>query len=108
MNGDTMLARSGRYLLIGLWASRGELPFDPSYAVRNNLKLIGTQFAQPAHYHQAMMVASRYHREFPFSDVITHRFALDRASDALALVLSGMAAKIVMVPNASESFQLHC
>src|SRR5690606_14513471 len=44
--GLQLCARNGTYLLIGLWASQGEQPFDPSFVVQKSLRLIGTQYAQ--------------------------------------------------------------
>lgn len=96
--GLRLCGRNGRYLLIGLWASQGSVPFDPSYVVQNNLRLIGTQYAQAKHYYGAMAVVARHHHAFPFESVITHRCHLESAADALDLVVSGKAGKVVMVP----------
>lgn len=99
LEGLNLLGRNGRYLLVGLWASQGGVQMDPSYIVRNSLKVIGTQYASPEHYYKAMMIAARYHREFPLVEAITHRCGLPNADRALHLVESGQAVKVVMEPG---------
>jgi threonine dehydrogenase-like Zn-dependent dehydrogenase len=98
--GIRLCSRNGRYLLIGLWASQGEIEFDPSYVVQNNLRIIGSQYAQARHYHGAVSLVARHHQAFPFTGVVTHRCGLEAAQSALDLVVSGSAAKVVMVPQA--------
>lgn len=95
-----LCAHNGTYLLIGLWASQGEQPFDPSLVVQKSLRLVGTQYAQAHHYHDAMQVAARHHADFPFAELITHRCALEDATGALDLVTSGSAGKVVITPAA--------
>lgn len=97
--GLQLCARNASYLLIGLWASQGEQPFDPSLIVQRNLRLVGTQYAQGRHYHDAMQIAARHHHELPFEALITHRCALPDARKALELVTSGKAGKVVMQPS---------
>ena len=96
--GLQLCARNGTYLLIGLWASQGEQPFDPSLVVQKSMRLVGTQYAQARHYHDAMQVAARHHADFPFAELITHRCALDEARHAIDLVTSGSAGKVVIAP----------
>lgn len=100
--GLLLCARNGSYLLIGLWASQGDIQFDPSHVVRHNLRIVGSQYAQAKHYHGAMALVASHHRRFPFSEVVTHRCGLDAAQDALDLVVSGKAAKVVMVPCCAD------
>jgi 5-exo-hydroxycamphor dehydrogenase len=96
--GLRLCARNGSYLMIGLWASQGEQPFDPSYIVQNNIRLVGTQYAQGKHYHDAMRIAALHHRTLPFAKLITHHCALEDAGDALKIVAAGKAGKVVMTP----------
>ncbi|MGE8643553.1 zinc-binding dehydrogenase [Acinetobacter vivianii] len=96
--GLKICARNASYLLIGLWASQGEQLFDPSYIVQNNLRLIGTQYAQAKHYYGAMQVASLHHSKFPFTELVTHKCSLNEMGKALDLVSSGKAGKVVMCP----------
>lgn len=99
--GLDLCARNATYLLIGLWASQGQQPFDPSLVVQRNLRLIGTQYAQAKHYFQAMQVAALHHASLPLAELITHRCGLHDASSALDIVSSGKAGKVVIVPSLS-------
>lgn len=97
--GLKLCARNGTYLIIGLWASQGVQDFDPSYVVQNSLRLVGTQYAQAKHYHDAMRISALHHRTIPFAELITHKCGLDQSQDALNLVSSGKAGKVVMDPG---------
>lgn len=96
--GIGLCGRNATYLLIGLWASQGSQDFDPSVIVQNNLRLVGSQYAQSKHYHDAIRIAALHHCSLPFAEMITHRCGLNDAQSALDLVSSGKAAKVVMTP----------
>jgi threonine dehydrogenase-like Zn-dependent dehydrogenase len=40
--GLQMVARNGRYLLVGLWAGSDDVAIDPSYILNRNLRVIGS------------------------------------------------------------------
>jgi threonine dehydrogenase-like Zn-dependent dehydrogenase len=97
--GIPLLARDGRYLVIGLWASQGKMEFDPSEIVRGRIEIIGSVYSEPRHYHRAMMVAATHHREFPLTELVTHKYRLEDAEQALKIVETGRAGKVVMRPT---------
>jgi threonine dehydrogenase-like Zn-dependent dehydrogenase len=101
--GIELLARNGRYLVIGTWAGQGTAPVSPFEVVDRNLRIVGTRYAQPRHYYRAMVLAGTYHREFPLVEAITHRFSLDQSQDALQAVTEGEVIKAVVTPNLASS-----
>lgn len=96
--GLRLLGRNGRYLLIGLWAGEGTTPVSPFQIVSTNIRIVGTSYAQPQHYYRAMVLAERYHREFPLVDCVTHRFDVEHSQDALQAVRNGETVKAVITP----------
>ncbi len=100
--GLNLIAKNGRYLIVGLWAGQGSVPVDPSYLNNNNLKIIGTVLAQPEHYYGAIQVARAHHREIPMSEAITHRFTIEESQKALEAVARLETVKAVITPNVKK------
>ncbi len=96
--GLQMVARNGRYLLIGLWAGAGTAPVDPHALVRNSVRIIGSDRAEGEHYYQALKIVERNWQKFPFTEMVTHRFGLEDAESALRAVARGEPLKAVIVP----------
>lgn len=96
--GLRMIARNGRYLLIGLWAGSGTVPMDPHLLVRNSVRVIGSDRAEGEHYYQALKVVERNWQRFPFTEMVTHRFPLEDAELGIQTVARGEPLKAVVVP----------
>jgi len=97
-----LVAKNGRYLIIGLWSAPGTVPIEPRYLNNNNLRIIGNALAQPQHLYGAIQVARTHHRDFPMAEVVTHRFALAEAQKALEAVARLETVKGVIIPNQRE------
>ncbi len=100
--GMKLVAKNGRYLIIGLWSAPGTVPIEPRYLNNNNIRIIGNALAQPQHLYGAIQVARAHHREFPMAEAITHRFALADTQKALEAVARLETIKGVIVPNPPE------
>ncbi len=100
--GMKLVAKNGRYLIIGLWSAPGTVPIEPRYLNNNNLRIIGNALAQPQHLYGAIQVARTHHRDFPMAEVVTHRFALAEAQKALEAVARLETVKGVIIPNQRE------
>jgi len=97
--GPKLLAKNGRYLIVGLWSGQGGAPVDPRYLNNNNLKVIGTALAQPQHYYQAIHVAQAHHGELPMAEAVTHRFPIEESQRALEAVSRLETVKAVITPG---------
>jgi 5-exo-hydroxycamphor dehydrogenase len=96
--GLDLAGHNGSYLLIGLWSGHGTVPADPTVVVHKNLRIIGSCYAQPEHYYRAMLLAAQLEKQIPITDIITHRFDVTEANQALATVEQGHAVKAVIRP----------
>jgi threonine dehydrogenase-like Zn-dependent dehydrogenase len=94
--GIQFVARNGRYLVVGLWAGEGTAALDPHHVLRNNIRIIGSAYAAPSHYYRAVQIARQSHRDIPMASVVTSRFTLDNALQALHAVERGQAGKAVL------------
>ncbi|KAE8342132.1 hypothetical protein BDV24DRAFT_162683 [Aspergillus arachidicola] len=101
--GIKLLQRMGRYLLIGMWAGEGKGAVDPFQIVRKALRIIGTTYAAPRHYFQAMKLAEMYHERFPLVDCVTHKFPLKKTLQAFEAINRGDAVKVVIEPIEDDS-----
>jgi len=105
--GVDLAGHNGVYLLIGLWSGHGTTPVDPIVLVHKNLRIVGSCFAQPEHYYRAMHLAAQLEQRLPLTEIITHRFDVFRADEALDTVESGLAVKAVIQPARGPSVITH-
>jgi 5-exo-hydroxycamphor dehydrogenase len=96
--GLKLVAKSGRYLIVGLWSAPGAVSVEPRYVNNTNLRIIGTALAQPQHVYGAIQVARAHHREFPIAEAVTHRFPLVESQKALEAVARLEPVKAVITP----------
>ncbi|MGW1027908.1 zinc-binding dehydrogenase [Streptomyces sp. NPDC002577] len=97
--GLRMVGRGGRYLIVGLWSAPDASSLTPRMVNNANLRIIGSALSRPRHLHQAVAVARNYHHQLPLADVVSHRFPLDQAQQALDAVGRQETIKAVIVPG---------
>lgn len=97
--GLKIVAKNGRYLVVGLWSAPGTVAIEPRYINNNNLRIIGTALYQPEHLYGAIQVAQKHHREFPLAEAVTHRFSLEDSQKALEAVARLETVKAVIIPG---------
>lgn len=97
--GVDITGNHGRYIVLGLWGAIGTQPISPRDLTIKNLTIAGASFPKPKHYHGAMHLAARLQDEVPLAALVSHRFSIEQASDALAAVKSGTVIKAVIDPE---------
>jgi threonine dehydrogenase-like Zn-dependent dehydrogenase len=101
--GMRLVAKRGRYLIVGLWSAPGTVPLAPRMVNNANLRIIGSALSRPRHLYQAIAVARSCHERFPLTEVVSHRFALEDSQQALEAVGRLETIKAVIVPAAEHS-----
>lgn len=91
-----LLARNGKYLLVGTWAGKGEVGLDPFAVVNKAVTIQGSTYCAPRDYHNAVRLVEQNHRKFPLASSVSHRFCLDDVQEGLETVLRGEAVKAVV------------
>jgi 5-exo-hydroxycamphor dehydrogenase len=94
--GIDLAGNHGRYSILGLWGAMGTVPIQPRELTIKNLHITGATFPKPKHYYRAMNLAARLGTELGLADLVTHRFAIDEAPQALAAVEAGKTIKAVI------------
>lgn len=96
--GLELLAKRGRYLVIGLWGTPGSVSFVPRALNNTNQSIIGFSLCQARHYLQAVRLVEKLHTTVPLAEMVSHRFSLEHAADALAASRQEETVKAVVVP----------
>ena len=97
--GVDLTGNHGRYIVLGLWGAIGTQAISPRDTTLKNLTIAGATFPKPKHYHGAMHLAARVQDQYPLAALISHRFSIEQATEALAAVKSGEAIKAVIDPE---------
>lgn len=88
----------GKYLVLGHYCDAGPVPLNPHVITRKQLQVFGSWSSEPKHLKQALEFLRANEERFPFHEMVSHRFTLDDANEALALTASWQSAKSVFVP----------
>lgn len=96
--GVRLTGHHGRYTMLGLWGERDPALVKPTDLSNRNLTIAGHTFHKPKHYYRALHLAVQQQDRFPLAKLITHRFGIAQASEALAAVQSGVAVKALIDP----------
>ena len=87
-----------RYIILGLWGAIGTQPISPRDLTLKNLTIGGASFPSPKNYYHAMQFAARVQDDVPLAQLISHRFSIDQAAEALHVTKTGVATKAVIDP----------
>jgi len=98
VEGMEMCRDGGKYLVLGHYCDAGTVAFNPHVITRKQLQVFGSWSSEPRHLKGALEFLRRYRREFPFEKMVSHRFSLEQANEALQTTASWQAAKSVIVP----------
>jgi threonine dehydrogenase-like Zn-dependent dehydrogenase len=91
----------GRYIVLGLWGAIGTQSISPRDLTLKNLTIAGASFPKPRNYYHALHLAARLQDRVPLADLVTHRFPISRANEALDATKKGIAVKAVIDPTLS-------
>lgn len=96
--GVNLTGDHGRYIVLGLWGATGESTVTPRLLTTKNMRIAGATFPKPKHYHEALHLAVRLQERYPLAELVSHRFPIEKASEALKAIKSGDALKPVIDP----------
>ena len=98
--GLEMLRRGGTYLETGNFADTGSVSLNiHRHIAAKNVLIYGNTNHPHDGYDAAMQMMYRFKDTFPFEKLITHRFSLDQAQEALEKSFDSDALKVVFVPS---------
>lgn len=97
--GVDLAGNHARYIILGLWGAIGTQPISPRDLTIKNLTIGGATFPKPKHYHEALHLAVRLQDRVPLAELVSHRFGVSQAAEALAVTKAGTAIKAVIDPS---------
>lgn len=99
--GVDLSGNHSRYIILGLWGAIGTQPISPRDLTIKNLTIGGATFPKPKHYYEAMHLAVALQDRLPLGALVSHRFSVAAAQEALSLTKSGATIKAVIDPTIS-------
>jgi len=99
IEGMEMCRDGGKYLVLGHYCDAGTVTFNPQVITRKQLQVFGCWSSEPRHLRAAIEFLGQTSEQFPFASMVTHRFALEGANEALATTANWQSAKSVIVPG---------
>ena len=97
--GMEMCRDGGKYLVLGHYCDAGAVQFNPHVITRKQLQVFGSWSSEPRHLDLALKFLRARRQSFPFEDLVTHRYSLDQANEALMATAQWQSAKSVIVPR---------
>jgi len=96
--GLEMCRDGGKYLVLGHYGDAGTTPLNPHVITRKQLTVYGSWASEPRHMAAAIDFLRKQGERFPFDRLISHRFPLDQAFEALQTTARWSSSKSVIVP----------
>lgn len=87
----------GKFLILGHYCDAGPVQWNPHIVTRKQLQVFGSWSSEPRHLKTALEFLRTRQNEFPFAEMVTHRFPLEKANEALQTTAQWQSAKSVIV-----------
>jgi L-iditol 2-dehydrogenase len=96
--GMDIVRRGGRYLIIGQSSIQAEQSIIPGLFMLKHLEVIGNGSAWIRHFYKAIQFIKHKRNRYNFADIVTNKYRLDQANEAVAAMQAGKEIKAVIVP----------
>jgi L-iditol 2-dehydrogenase len=95
-----MVRDGGRVIVCGQYTDNGSVEIHPHWQLnRKHVEIKGCWGSRYDHFHRAVALTARYGTQKPWREMVSGRFTLEQANDALAAVENRTAIKAVITPN---------
>jgi threonine dehydrogenase-like Zn-dependent dehydrogenase len=89
----------GTLIEVGAFVDLGAVPFNPAVLCGRNLGLLGVGGEDARAYPGTLALLARHHERVPFGRIVTHRFPIGEAAEAMRVALEARSAmKVVVEP----------
>ena len=98
--GLDMVRDGGRMIVCGHYTDNGAVEIHPHWQLnRKHVALKGCWGVRYDHFHRAVELTARFGADKPWSEMVSGRYTLEHAGDALEAVASRRAIKALITPN---------
>ena len=98
VEGMELCRDGGKYLVLGHYCDAGPVMWNPHVITRKQLQVFGSWSSEPRHLKLALAFLRTNQLRFPFHEMVSHRFPLEQANEALGITADWQSAKSVLVP----------
>ena len=100
--GLDMVRDGGRMVVCGHYTDNGAVEIHPHWQLnRKHVEVKGCWGVRYDHFHRAVELAARFGELKPWREMVSGRYTLEQAGDALEAVASRNAIKAIITPNPS-------
>jgi threonine dehydrogenase-like Zn-dependent dehydrogenase len=99
VEGMELCRDGGKYLVLGQYCDAGPVSLHPHVITRKQLEVHGSWSSEPRHMQAALNLLQQNSDRFPFASLVTRRFNLTQATEALSATANWQTAKSVIVPG---------
>jgi L-iditol 2-dehydrogenase len=98
--GLDMVRDGGRMIVCGHYTDNGSVEIHPHFQInRKHVELKGCWGSRYEHFHRAVALAARFGDQKPWRQMVSGRYTLDQAGEALKAIEQRTALKAIIVPN---------
>jgi L-iditol 2-dehydrogenase len=104
--GLALVRKGGMYIVTGMFVDKGEISINPHRDLcAKNIRLIGQTNHPPSGYLPSLKLMEKFAKFFPpFEKIVTHKFPLDRAAEAMDLSMNAdLTMKVAIAPQAGKN-----
>jgi threonine dehydrogenase-like Zn-dependent dehydrogenase len=95
-----MVRDGGRVIVCGHYTDNGPVEIHPHWQInRKHVELRGCWGSRYEHFHRAVELAARFQDQKPWRDMVSGRYSLGEAGQALSAIEKRTALKAIIVPN---------
>src|SRR5207244_5896172 len=96
--GLDMVRDGGRMVVCGHYTDNGSVEINPHWQInRKHIELRGCWGSRYEHFHRAVELAARFQHQKPWREMVSARYPLEKAGDALSAIEKRTALKAIIV-----------
>ncbi|HET9424664.1 MAG TPA: zinc-binding dehydrogenase [Gemmatimonadaceae bacterium] len=98
--GLDMVRDGGRMIVCGHYTDNGSVEIHPHWQInRKHVTLKGCWGSRYEHFHRAVELAARFGDQKPWGEMVSRRYSLEQAGEALSAIEKQTALKAIITPN---------
>jgi L-iditol 2-dehydrogenase len=95
-----MVRDGGTLIEVGAFVDMGDATFNPAVLCGRNLAMLGVAGEDLLAYEGTLALMERHHGTVPFADMVSHRFPVEDAPEAMVVALDpDTSAKVLITPD---------
>ena len=94
-----MVRDGGLVIEVGAFVDMGDEPFNPAVLCGRNLTLLGIGGEDLLVYEGTLALLARHHTSIPLADMVSHRFAVEDAPEAMRTALDADRSAKVLITS---------